>query len=316
MGRWTVSGPGSGRPSSSGWPGRRAVTTGWQIHGSRVSGGSPTTARSAGCTATRRCSSAGSGPLLLQSLHPLAMAAVARHSGYRATRGDDCSGPVTSSPSRRSAGPRTRRQPSRRVRAVHARVTGSGGRRAALRGRRPAPADLGAHRGGGQLPARAHPLRRPAAGSAGRDGYVADMARIGASSACRTHRCTEAELADRIGRYRAELTATLEARAAARFLLISPPLPAVARAPYGRLLAAASGVAAARLGPPPAPAAPPAGHRDRAGPPRRRRPGSRHPLGDHRAAGDPGQLSTGRPGAGRGELGGRGGPGGGKFVIL
>ena len=50
---------------------------------------------------------------------------------------------------------------------------------------------------------------------------------------------TEAELADRIARYRAELAATAQAREAARFLLLSPPLPALARAPYGMLAAAA-----------------------------------------------------------------------------
>jgi uncharacterized protein (DUF2236 family) len=43
----------------------------------------------------------------------------------------------------------------------------------------------------------------------------------------------------RIGRYRAELSATTEARDAARFLLFNPPLPVVARAPYGVLAAAA-----------------------------------------------------------------------------
>jgi uncharacterized protein (DUF2236 family) len=51
---------------------------------------------------------------------------------------------------------------------------------------------------------------------------------------------TEAELADRISQYRAELRGTDEARAAARFLLLTPPLPLVARAPYGVLAAAAT----------------------------------------------------------------------------
>jgi uncharacterized protein (DUF2236 family) len=74
---------------------------------------------------------------------------------------------------------------------------------------------------------------------AGRDGYVADMARIGAELGVPDPPRTEAELADRIARYRAELAATAQAREAARFLLLSPPLPAVARAPYGVLAAAA-----------------------------------------------------------------------------
>ncbi len=39
----------------------------------------------------------GISALLLQSLHPLAMAAVAAHSGYRGTRGADSSAPAPSS---------------------------------------------------------------------------------------------------------------------------------------------------------------------------------------------------------------------------
>jgi uncharacterized protein (DUF2236 family) len=50
---------------------------------------------------------------------------------------------------------------------------------------------------------------------------------------------TEAELADRIDQYRDELAATAQAREAARFLLLNPPLPVIARAPYGVLAAAA-----------------------------------------------------------------------------
>jgi uncharacterized protein (DUF2236 family) len=74
---------------------------------------------------------------------------------------------------------------------------------------------------------------------AGRDGYVADMARIGTELGVLDPPLTEAELADRIGAYRAELAVTPQAREAARFLLLSPPLPAIARAPYGVLAAAA-----------------------------------------------------------------------------
>jgi uncharacterized protein (DUF2236 family) len=75
---------------------------------------------------------------------------------------------------------------------------------------------------------------------AGRDGYVADLARIGAGLGVPDPPRTEAELADRISQYRAELQGTAEARSAARFLLLSPPLPVLARAPYGVLAAAAT----------------------------------------------------------------------------
>ena len=48
-----------------------------------------------------------------------------------------------------------------------------------------------------------------------------------------------AELRARIDAYRPELRGTREAREAARFLLIDPPLPIAARPPYGLLVAAA-----------------------------------------------------------------------------
>ena len=72
-----------------------------------------------------------------------------------------------------------------------------------------------------------------------RDGYVADMARIGVELGVPDPPGTEAELAERIRAYRPELAATAEAREAARFLLLRPPLPVIARAPYGVLAAAA-----------------------------------------------------------------------------
>ena len=177
--------------------------------------------------------------LLLQSLHPLAMAAVAQHSDFRGDpwgrlqrtsyflavttfgRAEDAQAAIA------------------RVQAVHRHVTGT-----APDGRPYAAADphlltwvhiaeadsfLRAHARFG-----AHPLDQ-----AGRDGYVADMARIGTELGVPDPPRTEAELADRIAGYRAELTATAEARDAARFLLISPPLPGIARAPYGVLAAAA-----------------------------------------------------------------------------
>jgi len=74
---------------------------------------------------------------------------------------------------------------------------------------------------------------------AGRDGYVADMARIGAELGVPNPPITERELTERITAYRAELASTAEARATARFLLLNPPLPVIARLPYGLLAAAA-----------------------------------------------------------------------------
>ncbi len=177
--------------------------------------------------------------LLLQSLHPLAMAAVAGHSGYRGDpwgrlqrtsyflavttfgRADDAQDAIA------------------RVRAIHGRVTGT-----APDGRPYAASDphlltwvhiaeadsfLRAHSRFG-----AHPLDHHE-----RDAYVADMARIGAALGVPEPPRTAAELAARVEEYRPELAATAQAREAARFLLLNPPLPVVARPPYGVLAAAA-----------------------------------------------------------------------------
>jgi uncharacterized protein (DUF2236 family) len=177
--------------------------------------------------------------LLLQSLHPLAMAAVAGHSGYR---GDPWGRlqrtsyflAVTTFGQARDA-----EDTIQRIRAVHQRVTGT-----APDGRPYAASDphllTWVHIAEADSFLRAHtrfgvePLDQ-----AGRDGYVADMAQIGARLGVPDPPRTEAELTDRITAYRAELAGTPEARAAARFLLVNPPLPVIARPPYGLLAAAA-----------------------------------------------------------------------------
>jgi uncharacterized protein (DUF2236 family) len=73
----------------------------------------------------------------------------------------------------------------------------------------------------------------------GRDGYVADAARVATALGVVDPPLTEKELRERIQAFRPELAGTAAARDAARFLLLTPPLPIAARAPYG-LLAAAS----------------------------------------------------------------------------
>jgi uncharacterized protein (DUF2236 family) len=177
--------------------------------------------------------------LLLQSLHPLAMAAVAGHSGYR---GDPWGRlqrtsyflAVTTfgraSDAREAVG---------RVRAIHQKITGT-----APDGRTYAASDphllTWVHIAEADSFLRAHatfgsqPLDQ-----SGRDGYVADLARIGAELGVPDPPRTEAELTARIADYRPELAGTTQAREAARFLLLTPPLPAVARPPYTVLAAAA-----------------------------------------------------------------------------
>jgi uncharacterized protein (DUF2236 family) len=177
--------------------------------------------------------------LLLQSLHPLAMAAVAGHSGFR---GDPWGRLQRTSYflAVTTFGPAIDAEDTiRRVRAIHRQVTGT-----APDGRPYAASDphllTWVHIAEADSFLRAHsrfgtePLDQAA-----RDGYVADMARIGAELGVPDPPRSEAELTDRITQYRPELAGTPQARAAARFLLISPPLPVIARPPYGLLAAAA-----------------------------------------------------------------------------
>jgi uncharacterized protein (DUF2236 family) len=178
--------------------------------------------------------------LLLQSLHPLAMAGVAAHSGYK---GDPWGRlqrtsyflAVTTFGQAADA-----KATIDRIRAVHQRVTGT-----APDGRPYAASDphllTWVHIAEADSFLRAHtrfgaqPLDQ-----AGRDGYVADLARIAVELGVPDPPRTEAELAMRISQYRSELRGTPEARAAARFLLLTPPLPVIARPPYAVLAAAAT----------------------------------------------------------------------------
>ncbi len=177
--------------------------------------------------------------LLLQSLHPLAMAGVAGHSGYRADPwgrlqrtshylATTTFGTVEDAEAAIDA-----------VRAVHSRVRGR-----AADGRRYSADDphlltwvhlaevdsfLETYRRHG--PERLDPAEE--------DLYVEQAgvaaARLGVPAPPRT----VAELAEGLRGYRPELVATPAARDAARFLLLQPPLPLAARPGYGALAAAA-----------------------------------------------------------------------------
>jgi len=179
--------------------------------------------------------------LLLQSLHPLAMAAVAGHSGFK---GDPWGRlqrtshflAVTSYGTVPDA-----EAMIRRVRAIHQRVTGvapdgrpySADDPHLLRWVHLAEVDsfLLTYQRYGE-----HPLDR-----AGRDGYVADMARVAGALGVPDPPATEAELHRQLAGYRPELASTAAARDAARFMLLQPPLPLPVRAPYAVLAAAAVG---------------------------------------------------------------------------
>ncbi|WP_250402146.1 oxygenase MpaB family protein [Streptomyces cellostaticus] len=179
----------------------------------------------------------GMSALLLQSLHPLAMAAVDAHSGYR--------GDPWGRLQRTSAflavttyGTAADAQAAvDRVRGIHDAVRG--------RTRRGEPyhaADphlLGwVHTAETECFLRAH--ERYGAhrlDPAGYDGYAADTALVaGALGVTEPPRDRHA-LTRRLESYRPELEATPEARAAARFLLLEPPVPLAARPLYSALAA-------------------------------------------------------------------------------
>ncbi|MEW1644061.1 oxygenase MpaB family protein [Streptomyces sp. NPDC091219] len=179
----------------------------------------------------------GLSALLLQSLHPLAMAAVAAHSGFR---GDPWGRLQRTSTFLATTTYGTADQAQRacdQVRAVHERVRGETDRGEAYHAADPhllcwvhiAEVDsfLRAHQCYG-----ARPLT-----DAECDGYVADTARVAVALGVPDPPRNRAELAERLLTYRPELEATPQARDTARFLLLNPPIPLAARLPYGALAA-------------------------------------------------------------------------------
>ena len=180
--------------------------------------------------------------LLLQSLHPLAMAGVVAHSGYK---GDPWGRlqrtshflAVTTFGTAEDAAAMVAR-----IRAIHATVVGTApdGRPYAasdphlLRWVHVAEIDsfLSAHQRYG-----ARPLDR-----ADRDEYVAETARVARELGVLDPPETEAELRDQLAGYRPELAGTPAAREVARLILLNPPLPVLARVPYSALSAAAVGL--------------------------------------------------------------------------
>ncbi|GAA1314860.1 oxygenase MpaB family protein [Saccharothrix xinjiangensis] len=177
--------------------------------------------------------------LLLQSLHPLAMAAVAGHSDYRADpwgrlqRTSAFLAVTTFGTASDAAGAIAR------VRGIHTRVRGAASDGTPYRADDPhllewvhvAEVDsfLRCHQRYG-----ATRLSR-----AEQDGYVADTARVAVELGVPDPPTTAAGLAARLAAFRPELRGTPEAREAARFLLLTPPLPAPARVPYAAIAAAA-----------------------------------------------------------------------------
>jgi len=181
----------------------------------------------------------GVAAVLLQSLHPLTMAAIADHSAYRSDPWGRLRRTSHFVAATTFGRPADARAAIAQVRAVHEHIAGT-----APDGRPYAASDphlltwvhvaeidafLRAYTtyGGKRL------------GQAERDGYVTDMARIAAELGVPDPPRTEAQVAAAIERYLPELSGTPQAREAARFLLFKPPLPLIIRPIYGGLAAAA-----------------------------------------------------------------------------
>lgn len=177
--------------------------------------------------------------LLLQSLHPLAMAGVAEHSDYRGDPWGRLQRTSTFLAVTTFGTAADAQRAVDRVRGIHRRVHGTAPDGVPYRADDPhllewvhiAEVDsflLAFQRYGPS------PLDQD-----GRDAYVADTARVATALGVLDPPRTEAALRERIASFRPELRSTASAREAARFLLVTPPLPVPARAPYGVLAAAA-----------------------------------------------------------------------------
>ncbi|MEU3727378.1 oxygenase MpaB family protein [Streptomyces sp. NPDC031705] len=214
----------------------------------------------------------GLAALLLQSLHPLAMAAVAAHSGYRGDPWGRLQRTSTFLAVTTFGTSADATAAVDRVREVHARIRGRTADGMPYRADDPelltwvhvaeAYCFLRAHQRYGR-----HPLS-----PSGRDAYLADTARVARALGAERPPEDERELALRMAAYRPSLRPTAASRDTARFLLTDPPLPGAARLPYALLAAAAVELlppwarAAVRPGPAhvvawiPAPAARAGGH--------------------------------------------------------
>lgn len=180
--------------------------------------------------------------LLLQSLHPLAMAAVSAHSGYRGDpwgrlRRTSYFLAITTYGAIPDA-----EEAIAHVKSVHERVRGTSPDGVKYRASDPhllkwvhvAEVDsfLAAHQRYGANPLNAEE----------QDLYVEDAALVARKLGVVNPPTTVAELRQMLTEYQPELRGTTEARQAARFMLFQPPVPWAARPAYGVLTAAAVGL--------------------------------------------------------------------------
>ena len=180
----------------------------------------------------------GMRALLVQSLHPLAMAGVAQHSDYR----NDPWGRLQRTAdflAATSFGPATEAQRTIDiVNRVHERVVGVASDGRPYSARDPhllrwvhiieIDSFLAAHQQFGEFPLDA----------SGCDEYVKDTAVIARKLGVTAPPESVRALRDQISSYRGEVRRTKESRDVMRYLLFEPPLPLVARAAYSLLVAA------------------------------------------------------------------------------
>ncbi|WP_078880359.1 oxygenase MpaB family protein [Kitasatospora purpeofusca] len=181
----------------------------------------------------------GLAALLLQSLHPVAMAAVAAHSGYRGDPWGRLQRTSTFLAVTTFGTDEDARAAIGRVRSVHARIRGTTPEGVPYRADDPhllawvhaAETDcfLRAHQKYGATPL----------DPAGCEEYVADMALVATDLGVPEPPRTRTELAEVLRSFHPELAATAAAEDAARFLLLRPPIPLVARPAHGALCASA-----------------------------------------------------------------------------
>jgi uncharacterized protein (DUF2236 family) len=177
--------------------------------------------------------------LLRQSLHPLAMAGVAGHSGYRGDPWGRLERTSTFLAFTTFGTEDDAQQMVDRIRGVHERVRGKAPDGREYRASDPhlltwvhcAEADsfLTAHQAYG-----AQPLTAERA-----DEYVSQVARVARALGATEVPTTTQELSDALDRYRPELAASPAALDTAAFLLHEPPLPRGARLGYRPLAAGA-----------------------------------------------------------------------------
>ena len=177
--------------------------------------------------------------LVLQSLHPLAMAGVAGHSGYRGDPWGRLQRTSQFLAATTFGSVDVAERAVNRVRTVHDRVAGTAPDGRAYRASDPhllrwvhvAEVDsfLRAHRRFGAVQLMPEQY----------DEYVAEVGFVSAQLGVLDPPQSVAELREALASFRPELAGTREARDTARFLLFNPPIPLLARPAYGLLATAA-----------------------------------------------------------------------------